>query len=31
MGHFPSGSSTKNMNQFNQYIEKPVFCRYDYG
>ena len=31
MGHFPSGTSVKNMDHFNQYMSKASFCRYDYG
>ena len=31
MGHYPSGTSVKNSQHFNQYIAKERFCRYDYG
>ena len=30
-GHFPSGSSVKNMQHFSQYIKNSTFCKYDYG
>jgi hypothetical protein len=30
-GHFPSGSSTKNVAHFNQFIRQPDFKNYDYG
>lgn len=31
MGHFPSGSSLKNMDHFEQIIRKKKFGKYDYG
>lgn len=31
MGHFPSGSSVKNMDHFSQFVAKEKFCKYDYG
>jgi lysosomal acid lipase/cholesteryl ester hydrolase len=31
MGHFPSGSSMKNMNHFQQIIKEQRFAKYDYG
>lgn len=31
MGHFPSGSSLKNMDHFEQIIRRGKFARYDYG
>ena len=31
MGHFPSGSSTKNMVQFDQYMKHGKFQMFDYG
>jgi len=31
MGHFPAGSSLKNMDHFEQIIRKGKFGKYDYG
>jgi hypothetical protein len=31
MGHFPSGTSTKNMMHFQQYTNKAEFKAFDYG
>lgn len=31
MGHFPSGSSVKNMDHFDQIIKSGKFRKYDYG
>ncbi len=31
MGHFPSGSSLRNMDHFDQIIRKGKFAKYDFG
>lgn len=31
MGHFPSGSSLRNMDHFQQIIRKGKFAKYDFG
>jgi lysosomal acid lipase/cholesteryl ester hydrolase len=31
MGHFPSGSSMKNMNHFQQIMSRKQFAKFDYG
>lgn len=31
MGHFPSGSSLRNMDHFEQIIRKGKFAKYDFG
>lgn len=31
MSHFPSGSSTKNIIHYAQYIRHEVFNKFDYG
>ena len=31
LGHFPSGTSMKNINHFSQYVNKESFCKYNYG
>ena len=31
LGHYPSGSSTKNFDHFSQSANKGIFSKYDYG
>jgi len=31
MGHFPAGTSTKNLIHFQQFVQKEEFKNFDYG